>query len=57
MRRFVSISAAVVTFLVAANAPGVAQTPPHYRAFWVETFNTLLNRRPSLEPVAAQPGE
>lgn len=51
MRRFVSISAVLVTLFVAASAPGVAQTRPHYRAFWVETFNTLLNNHADIVTV------
>jgi len=43
MRRSVSLSAVMLTILLAIPARNAAQTPPHYRAFWVDTFNTLLN--------------
>jgi uncharacterized lipoprotein YddW (UPF0748 family) len=43
MRRFVSLSVAVLSLLLVAPVRSDAQTPSHYRAFWVDTFNTLLN--------------
>jgi uncharacterized lipoprotein YddW (UPF0748 family) len=43
MRRALSLFFVIVALLVAASSGSRAQTPPHYRAFWVDTFNTLLN--------------
>jgi len=38
---------------VRAAAPAHSQTPPHYRAFWVDTFNTRLNNRADVAAVVA----
>src|SRR5918992_1972280 len=42
-RHSMPFSALMFALLFVVPAPADAQTPPHYRAFWVDTFNTLLN--------------
>ena len=43
MNRFVPLCCLLLTLAVAGPARTSAQTSSQYRAFWVDTFNTLLN--------------
>ena len=43
MNRFVPLFCLLLTLAIAGPARTAAQTPSQFRAFWVDTFNTLLN--------------